>query len=174
MIRQQFTRLNLSLRRFYGAWKTNEDGLLNTAFEKHGPAWTVVSFNIAGRTPDECRKRHLKLSGTLESSDRLKDPRAFHAVFHDGFDLAKDGTFVRFPREQIEENPITKLAARIPYTKKKKNGAEWTLEEKLVVREGYEMWGPNWNLISTKLRKRTPEEVRTMMEVISAELELLT
>lgn len=170
MIRQQLTKSNLSFRRFYGAWKPEEDKLLNMAFERHGPAWTIVSFDVYGRTPDECRKRHLKQSGTLESSDRLKDPRAFHAVFHDGFDLAKDGAFVRFPREQIEENPITKLTARVPFVKKV--GAEWSLEEKLVVREGYEMWGPNWNLIAGKLKKRTPDEVRAMMEVMSAELEL--
>jgi hypothetical protein len=161
--------------RFYGAWKPFEDTSLLKAHEKHGPAWTIVSFGLYGRTPEECRKRHLRLSNALET---VKDPRAFHSIFHEGFEPAKDGTFIRFPVEEVDESPIAKLAAGLARpprrTKRQLNGEEepWSRLEMLVVREGYEAMGPNWTWIAEKLHRRTPEQVKALMERMSAEFNL--
>lgn len=164
--------------RCYGAWKLVEDASLLKSYGKHGPAWTVVSFGIHGRTPEECRKRHLRLSNLLDTEKSLKDPRAFHAVFHEGFEPAKDGTFIRFPVEEIEESPIAKLVAGLkrPPRRTKRQLIEeeepWSQLEMLVVREGYEAMGPNWAWIAEKLHRRSAEQVKALMERMSAEFNL--
>lgn len=168
-------RLSSQSTRFYGAWKPFEDANLLKSYEAHGPSWTVVSFGLHGRTPEECRKRHLSLSKVLDTDKALKDPRAFHYVFHEGYELAKDGAFVRFPTEVIDESPIARLAAGLKRpprrTKRQLNGEDepWTELEMLVVREGYEAMGPNWSWIASKLHRRAPEEVKSLMERLSAE-----
>lgn len=154
--------------RLYGAWQAAEDQLLQASFEAHGPAWTVVSFNVPSRSPTDCRKRHLQLSATLKA-ERLKDPRAFHAVFQDGFELATEGRFVKFPVETVEATPLAKLCERLP-ERTNRQAATWSEQERLVVREAYETLGANWKLIARRLSKRTPEETRLMMEDWAAAL----
>lgn len=154
----------------YGSWKPAEDDLLRMAYDKHGPAWTVVSFSLPKRTPSDCRKRHLKITDVLKD-ERLKDPRAFHLVVHDGYDLAKDDHFIRSPIEKVEENPITKLAGLVP--QRPRHGplkSEWSEAERMLVMEGYTMWGPNWRFIAQKLVRRSPEEVQSMWERWALEL----
>lgn len=156
-------------RRLLGAWKPEEDALLRAGLEKHGPAWTLLSFSLPGRTPQECRKRQLTLSGQLKTDSRLKDPRAFHAVFHEGFELAADGGFVRVPSEEIGETPVARLAAGLDRSRTRRAGRPWEEGEKMVVREGYEIMGRNWKWIAARLHRRTPEEVQALMEEMSAE-----
>ncbi len=162
------------IRRLYGAWKPSEDKLLSAAYEKYGPAWTVVSFDVPSRSPIECRKRHLKLSGVLESPELQRNPDLYHAVFEEGYEIGKDGVLIQFPIEKIEESPLAKLSAGLERNRRKarnrKEGEDWSEDEILVVREGYETYGPNWNFIAKRLYKRTPKEVKDLMQRISIEL----
>jgi len=163
----------LCARRLYGAWKSAEDKLLLEAYEKHGPAWTIVSFAVPSRSPTECRKRHIRLSGILETDERLRDGRLAEAVYQEGFELAKDGShLVRVPEPVIEESPLAKLSGALPKLRRRKEqdmreseeGRPWTELEQFVMREAYEVYGPNWKVIAGRLERRSPEEVKAFME----------
>jgi hypothetical protein len=153
------------------AWKQEEDQSLVDAFKKHGPAWTVVSFAVRSRSPVECRKRHLSLSGTVSKLKEMH-PRDRDLIFQEGYEMGKDGYLIKFPEPVIEVSPYKKLAEQLPQKIKKKgaNGRPWTELERMVVREAYEALGPNWLVISKVLVKRTPKEIHSMM--IDSTLEL--
>lgn len=153
-------------RRGYAAWKPHEDHKLQAAYDKHGPAWTVVSFAVNSRTPVDCRKRYLKLSGVLEGVDA----RVREDVFQGGYEFGRDGHLIRVPMEQIEKSPMTMLADKLP-RRTRRSGPEWSDPEILLVREAFETYGPNWEVIAKLLSKRTPEEVQKLMERQSSELQ---
>ena len=103
----------------------------------------------------------------------MRDGRLAEAVYQEGFELAKDGShLVRVPEPVIEESPLAKLSGALPKLRRRKEqdmreseeGRPWTELEQFVMREAYEVYGPNWKVIAGRLERRSPEEVKAFME----------
>lgn len=150
-----FSRLSLSSR-----WTAAEDALLLKRYEELGPAWTALSLGIQSRSPTECRRRWLLLSGTLEGLTALERT----LVYNEGYEK-HDGQLIKIPQERIVAGPFAKMAAAIEpvrfRTQRKRGG--WTPQEVMAVREGYEQYGPRWDCIARKLQYRTGTQCRNMM-----------
>lgn len=149
-------------------WQAAEDEQLTKRYEKYGPSWTLISFRLNRRTPEDCRKRHLVLSGRLESIKRSADRQQLYQNGIESVDLERA---IQIPNERIEPSPFAILAAKLPKRRLRqvkrenpRNLDSWSELEQLVVREGYEQYGPDWKRIAQRLSRRTPAQVKRMME----------
>ena len=145
-----------------GRWTTAEDQLLLQKYRKFGPAWTVLALEITSRSPIECRRRYLQISGALENLT----PAQHQLIYTEGYELHPDGrTIIKVPMERIVAGPFAKLAAMVEPVRfrreRRKKG--WSQLERIAVQEGVEQYGPNWRLIAEKLQFRTPMQCRNMM-----------
>lgn len=141
-------------------WTTAEDGLLRSKYTELGPAWTLLSLSLNSRSPVECRRRWLSLSGALEGLS----PEARRLVYEEGYEFHQ-GRLIRIPMEQIVPGPFSKLAASIERVRfrSQRRLLGWGTMERLAVREGYEQYGPNWSFIARRLQFRTGRQCRNMM-----------
>lgn len=146
--------------RLLGRWSETEDQLLLNKYAELGPAWTVLSLAIASRSPVECRRRWLMLSGSLEGLG----PEARRLVYEEGYEWHQ-GRLIKIPMERVVAGPMAKLAAGIPpvrFRSQRRKGG-WCQMERVAVQEGLEQYGPNWKLIAAKLQYRSPTQCRNMM-----------
>lgn len=149
---------NSALR--FGRWTAAEDTLLQEKYQELGPAWTILSLFIKSRSPIECRRRWLMLSGSLTGLNEAERK----LVYEDGYDKVGD-QMVLFPMEQVTPGPFAKMVASVKpvgFRSQRKAGG-WGTFEKLAVREGFEQYGPNWKFIASKLQYRTPRQCRNMI-----------
>lgn len=148
-----------SLKRF-GRWTAAEDELLLQKHKEFGPAWTALSLEVISRSPTECRRRWLTISGALEN---LSDTER-KLIYEDGYE--KYGNqLIKIPQERIVAGPFAKLAAAVEPVgfRSQRRQVGWGTMERLAVREGYEQYGPSWTFIARKLQYRTGRQCRNMM-----------
>lgn len=154
--RRNFQTTRLLLNR----WTGEEDALLLGRYEELGPAWTVISMGIRSRSPMECRRRWLILSGALEGLNAEE----YRLVYVEGYERLNK-RLVRVPMERIVASPFAKLASMIDQVRfrsqRKKGG--WSQIERLAVWQGLDQYGPNWQLIADKMQYRTPQQCRNLM-----------
>jgi hypothetical protein len=144
-----------------GRWTSSEDALILKEYAKLGPAWTALSFSVLGRSPIECRRRWLTLSGTLTTLS----PQARQLVYTEGYE-EHSGRLIKVPMERIVASPFAKLAAMVQpvrFRGERKRGG-WSKEEIMAVQEGVLQYGPRWNFIAEKLQYRTGRQCRNMMQ----------
>lgn len=141
-------------------WTAAEDELLASKHAELGPAWTLLSLSLNSRSPVECRRRWLHLSGALEGLS----PPLRRLVYEEGYEVHQ-GRLIRIPMEQIVPGPFTRLAASVTRVqfRSQRRLAGWGTMERLAVREGYEQYGPNWSFIARRLQFRTGRQCRNMM-----------
>lgn len=72
-------------------WKQSDDKKLLDRYNKYGPSWTFLSFAISHRTPDQCRKRILHLTGRLDPSLDLH-PKDRDRMFHQALEFIPSGS----------------------------------------------------------------------------------
>lgn len=162
MIGRRFCRFFRSSSVLFGRWTAAEDQLLLQRYDELGPAWTLLALGIRSRSPIECRRRYLQVSGALEKLT----PKQHDLIYNEGYELHPDGTtLVKVPMERIVAGPFAKLAAAVEPVRfrreRRKRG--WSQMERLAVQEGVEQYGPNWSLIARKLQFRSATQCRNMM-----------
>lgn len=141
-------------------WTATEDEMLKRKYTELGPAWTLLSLSLNSRSPVECRRRWLSLSGALENLPS----ETRRLVYEEGYELHQ-GRLIKIPMEQIVPGPFAKLAASIERVRfrSQRRLLGWGTMERLAVREGYEQYGPNWSFIARRLQFRTGRQCRNMM-----------
>ena len=150
-------------------WTEECDTKLMEAYDKYGPAWSLLASQCqGGRNGRECRKRWLSLSGTLDAEHYETDKQ----LWIDGYEriTLEDGKkgWIMIPDiEKIPENPFERIAKYLPKFKaswlKKKAG--WSEIELMALREGYEQFivpeenhqnhNDIWNQMAKKFSRRT-------------------
>lgn len=129
--------------RLFRRWTEDCDSKLLEIYEKYGPAWSLLASHFKGRSGQECRKRWLALSGTLEAERYETDKQ----LWLDGYDriTLSNGQrgWIKVPDiEKLPENPFERIAKHLPTFKtswlKKKAG--WSQIEFMALREGYEQF----------------------------------
>lgn len=142
-------------------WVASEDALLLEKYKELGPAWTLLSLSIRSRSPTECRRRYLTISGKLEGLS----PAEHKLVYEDGYEM-HNGLLIKIPQERIVSSPFARLAAAIPPVRfrslRRRQG--WTPMEIMAVQEGFEQYGPRWDVIARRLQYRTDRQCRNMMQ----------
>ncbi len=142
-------------------WEAAEDANIRALYAKYGPAWTVVALRVPGRSPVECRRRHLVLEGALaglpEGHKRL--------IYEENYEVRPDGSLIRVPMERIEASPFARVASSIAPVRfrRDRTRAPWSAHEMMAIREGFEQYGPRWDLIAKPLQYRTERQVRNVI-----------
>lgn len=161
--------------RLFRRWTEDCDTKLMEAYDKYGPAWSLLASSQfqGGRNGKECRKRWLNLSGTLEAERYETDKQ----LWLDGYERitmedGKDG-WIKVPDiEKVPENPFERISKLLPKFKaswlKKKAG--WSEIELMALREGYEQFilpseNPQehesiWNRMAKRFSRRTGTQCR--------------
>jgi len=172
----------------FRAWGQSDDKKLLDRYNRYGPSWTFLSFTIPHRTPDECRKRILHLTGRISSSLNLH-PKDREKMFHHAMEfepnennssdnssssngisdgdggLKVKGKWHSYPPTPISPSPYLILASKIrKKTMKERWNPQWTQMEIWALREGYDQWGDNWTKIAYRIPRRTPAQCRKFME----------
>ena len=190
-----------------------EDTSISESYRSWGPAWALISRQLPGRSPVDCRRRWLRqfilpilqipakpdppmgaesakrrsaiegtiikarLAGLRESpafppltvmKPLTKSQQAEWDARLQGFD--KVGTkWVLFPEEKRISLPYQKLASILPrhLPRWKIRSKGWSSIEDAVLREAYETHGPNWIAIHYALPKRTWQECRKRLTMLS-------
>jgi hypothetical protein len=182
MLKMQFRHVHSSQRLLH-KWTDNCDTFLLAAYEKFGPAWSLIAQETK-RKPEECRKRWLSLSGTLEK-ERYEADRQ---LWLDGYERVTrtDGQvgWIRVPIDELPETPLNRLTEHLqpPLHRSnwQKKEAGWSEAEALILREGYEQEivpllknseGVEaaeimvaWKSISRKLSRRTPGQCKAFFD----------
>lgn len=144
----------------FGRWTLAEDTTLLKKYEELGPSWTVMALSLQSRSPTECRRRWLNLSGTLEGLP--KDIRRL--VYEEGYEM-HSGRLIKIPVERIVSGPFKRLAAAVEPVRfrgeRRRKG--WSPTERMAVQEGFEQYGPRWDFIAKSLQFRTGRQCRNMM-----------
>lgn len=146
-------------------WGVDETELLIAKVQEFGPAWTVCSQFLPGRSALDCRKQH----GTISSKDKNGEEKMLMKQGCEKFPDSAPHQWFIVPLEPCPKNSFENLASKIPPQKfrseKKKLG--WSNEEILALREGFELYGPDWTKISRKLQYRTPKQCQKILEKLS-------
>lgn len=147
-------------RTLLSGWKPQEDAKLLKRYEKIGPSWTMLAMQMPSRSPEECRRRYLRLSGQLEGLPA----ETARLIYIDGYEM-HNGELMMIPRETVVSNPFQKAARAVDpvrfRSQRKRQG--WTPMERIAVREGFEQLGPSWDTIARSLQYRTGPQVRNFM-----------
>lgn len=118
-------------------WTNLEDQKLLQRYEKIGQAWTVLSLGLNSRSPVECRRRILKLTGQLKGIESNKE--LMDAVYVKDYEI-HNGRLLKIPSEKIVSTPFQRLSVAAPYqryrSQRKKLG--WAPVELLALRQAYE------------------------------------
>lgn len=190
-----------------------EDASISVNYGNWGPSWALISRQLPGRSPVECRRRWLRQSILptfqvpekpdpqmgIESAKRrsaieetikkahlagLRESPAFPALKVmkpltksqetewnarlQGFDQV--GTkWVLFQEEKRIPLPYEKLSSTLPrhLPRWRVRSQGWNSVEDAVLREAYEVHGPNWIAIHYALPKRTWQECRKRLTMLS-------
>lgn len=88
------------------------------------------------------------------------------AMLTEGWEPHGSRTWLRFPIEQDGLSAFQHLAKACPqYTRRRlKRKAGWTEIERMAAQQGFDEHGSNWQLIARGLHRRTPAEVKGMLE----------
>lgn len=172
-----FRQSNRLLRR----WTEECDTKLMEIYENYGPAWNFLASHFHGRTGQECRKRWLNLSGTLEAERYESDKQ----LWLDGYEriTLENGQkgWIRVPDiEKFPENPFEKIAKHLPRFKSSwmKKQAGWSRIELMALREGYEQFiiplkksgalqeeiNSTWDQMAKRFDRRTGTQCRNYFE----------
>ena len=129
--------------KLFRRWTEDCDTKLLQVYNKYGPAWSLLASHFQGRTSQECRKRWLSLSGTLEAERYESDKQ----LWLDGYERitlenGQKGWIKVFEVDKLPENPFERIVKHLPNFKtswlKKVTG--WTPIELMALREGYEQF----------------------------------
>ena len=129
--------------RLFRRWTEDCDSKLLQIYDKYGPAWSLLASNFQGRTGQECRKRWLTLSGTLDA-ERYETDKQLLIEGYERINLSNGQKgWIKVPDiEKLPENPFERIAKHLPSFKtswlKKKAG--WSQIELMALREGYEQF----------------------------------
>lgn len=160
--------------RLFRRWTEDCDTKLMAAYDTYGPAWSILASQLQGRSGQECRRRWLSLSGTLDAERYETDKQ----LWIDGYEriTLEDGKkgWIKVPDiEKLPENPFERIAKHLPKFKaswmKKKAG--WSEIELMALREGYEQFilpeeaNPQnhdaiWNQMANRFSRRTGTQCR--------------
>ena len=118
-------------------WTSIEDQKLLKRYDTIGQAWTLLSLGMNSRSPIECRRRILKLTGQLKGIDSNKE--LMDALYVKDYEM-HNGRLLKIPTERILSTPFQRLSAAAPYqryrSQRKKSG--WASVELLALRQAYE------------------------------------
>jgi hypothetical protein len=138
-----------------------EDELLTNRYDELGPAWTVLSLGLQSRSPIECRRRWLIISGALEELS----PENYKLIYEEGYER-HNGRLIKVPKERIVAGPFARLAAAVEpvrFRSERRRGG-WQQSEYMAVQEGLEQYGPRWDFIAKRMQYRTGRQCRNMMQ----------
>lgn len=129
--------------RLFRRWTEDCDTKLLNYYQKYGPAWGLLASQFKGRSGQECRKRWLTLSGTLETEKYETDKQ----LWLDGYEriTLEDGQkgWIKVPDvDKLPENPFERIAKHLPVfnTSWLKKNAGWSEIELMALREGFEQF----------------------------------
>ena len=164
-------------------WTEDCDTRLLQYYDKYGPVWNLLASNFQGRNGQECRKRWLTLSGTLEAERYDSDKKlwldGYERITLEAEENGKEGRkgWIKVPDiQKLPENPFEMIAKRLPKFKsswlKKQSG--WSEIELMALREGYEQYiqplhesnaeeseiNAAWDRIAKRFSRRTGTQCR--------------
>lgn len=129
--------------RLFRRWTEDCDSKLLEIYEKYGPTWSLLASHFKGRSGQECRKRWLTLSGTLEA-ERYETDKQLWLDGYERITLPNDQKgWIKVPEiEKLPENPFERIAKHLPTFKTSwlKKNAGWSQIELMALREGYEQF----------------------------------
>lgn len=156
------TRLFHSTTMNMRKWTAEEIETLSSRVNSLGPAWSICSWSLPGRSPEECKRQHAKAVAANSNNEMEK---SLILQGFENFDGNPDSSWYHVPIEESGFSSFDHLARQVKTYKfrSEKKAKGWSNEELLALREGYELLGPQWKKIAKKLQYRTANQCEKML-----------
>ncbi|CAD8108889.1 unnamed protein product [Paramecium primaurelia] len=163
---------SIQTKRQKNKWTIEEDDLLSSSIQKYGTNWCQVAQNFPDRNPNSCIQRWkiLKCKNKIKKKkwNQKEDKLLSKLVILYGKKWKKISKYITGKTDkQCLQRYNSTLNPNI-------NKQLFTEEEDQIIYSNYIILGSKWSIISQKLNKRTPNQVKNRFysHIISSYLHL--